>query len=54
LLEVIGSSQAKGRVERANGTLQDRLVKEMRLCGIDTIAAGNAFLPARAVCQGAS
>ena len=40
------TSQAKGRVERANGTLQDRLVKEMRLCGIDTIAAGNAFLPA--------
>src|SRR4030088_335939 len=40
------SSQAKGRVERANGTLQDRLVKEMRLRGIDTIAAGNAFLPA--------
>jgi hypothetical protein len=52
------SSQAKGRVERAHGTLQDRLVKEMRLCGIDTIAAGNAFLPAfmeayNAVCQGA-
>src|SRR3954466_626167 len=40
------SSQAKGRVERANATLQDRLVKEMRLCGIDSIAAGNAFLPA--------
>src|SRR6266446_4636055 len=40
------SSQAKGRVERANGTLQDRLVKEMRLSGIDSIAAGNAFLPA--------
>ena len=40
------SSQAKGRVERANSTLQDRLVKEMRLCGIDTIAAGNSFLPA--------
>lgn len=40
------SSQAKGRVERANGKLQDRLVKEMRLCGIDTIEAGNAFLPA--------
>ncbi len=40
------SSQAKGRVERANGTLQDRLVKEMRLSGIDTLAAGNAFLPA--------
>lgn len=40
------SSQAKGRVERANGTLQDRLVKEMRLAGIGTIEAGNAFLPA--------
>jgi hypothetical protein len=40
------SSQAKGRVERANGTLQDRLVKEMRLAGVDTIEAGNAFLPA--------
>ena len=39
------SSQAKGRVERANGTLQDRLVKEMRLCSIDNIAAGNVFLP---------
>ena len=40
------STQAKGRVERANGTLQDRLVKEMRLRGIDTLAAGNALLPA--------
>ena len=40
------SSQAKGRVERANGTLQDRLVKEMRLRGIDTMEAGNTFLPA--------
>src|ERR1700682_2279726 len=40
------SSQAKGRVERANGTLQDRLVKEMRLCGIDNIEGGSAFLPA--------
>lgn len=39
------SSQAKGRVERANRTLQDRLVKELRLAGIDTIDAGNAFLP---------
>jgi hypothetical protein len=38
--------QAKGRVERANGTLQDRLVKEMRLAGISGIEAGNAFLPA--------
>jgi len=38
--------QAKGRVERANGTLQDRLVKELRLEGISSIEAGNAFLPA--------
>lgn len=36
--------QAKGRVERANLTLQDRLVKEMRLRGIDSMEAGNAFL----------
>jgi hypothetical protein len=40
------SSQAKGRVERANKTLQDRLVKELRLHGISTIAAGNELLPA--------
>ena len=39
------TSQAKGRVERANQTLQDRLVKELRLAGISTIEAGNAFLP---------
>src|SRR4051794_13798974 len=39
------SPQAKGRVERANGTLQDRLVKEMRLAGISTIEAGDALLP---------
>jgi hypothetical protein len=39
------SSQAKGRVERANATLQDRLVKEMRLLGISSMEAGNAFLP---------
>lgn len=37
--------QAKGRVERANQTLQDRLVKELRLQGISTPEAGNAFLP---------
>lgn len=35
--------QAKGRVERANQTLQDRLVKELRLHGISTIEAANAF-----------
>lgn len=39
------SSQAKGRVERANRTLQDRLLKELRLAGISDIAAANAFLP---------
>lgn len=39
------SPQAKGRVERANKTLQDRLVKEMRLRGISTIEAANAYLP---------
>lgn len=39
------SPQAKGRVERANGTLQDRLIKEMRLVGINTMEAANAFLP---------
>lgn len=40
------SSQAKGRVERANLTLQDRLVKEMRIRKISTMAAGNAYAPA--------
>jgi hypothetical protein len=37
--------QAKGRVERSFGTLQDRLVKELRLAGISTIAAANVWLP---------
>lgn len=37
--------QAKGRVERANQTLQDRLIKEMRLAGIQDMAAAQAFLP---------
>lgn len=37
--------QAKGRVERANKTLQDRLIKEMRLQGINDIEQANAFLP---------
>lgn len=40
------SPQAKGRVERANQTLQDRLVKELRLHGIDDMVAANAYLPA--------
>jgi len=38
------SPQAKGRVERANQTLQDRLVKELRLAGINDYQAANAFL----------
>jgi len=38
--------QAKGRVERANQTLQDRLVKELRLQGINDIESANAYLPA--------
>ena len=38
------SSQAKGRVERANRTLQDRLVKELRLAGVSSMEDGNAFL----------
>lgn len=41
------SPQAKGRVERRNGILQDRLIKEMRLAGISTLAAANAFLRQR-------
>jgi hypothetical protein len=36
--------QAKGRVERVNQTLQDRLVKELRLQGISDIDSANAFL----------
>ncbi len=38
------SPQAKGRVERANQTFQDRLVKEMRLRGINDYQAANAYL----------
>jgi hypothetical protein len=40
------SSQAKGRVKRAHKTLQDRLVKELRLAGARTLAEGNTLLPA--------
>jgi hypothetical protein len=45
-VEVIhaNSPQAKGRVERLFGTLQDRLVKEMRLVGVKTKEEGNGFL----------
>jgi transposase len=44
-LILANSPQAKGRVERVNETLQDRLVKEMRLARISTMEEGNAFLP---------
>ena len=37
--------QAKGRIERLWKTLQDRLIKEMRLDGIRTLEEANAFLP---------
>jgi len=39
------SPQAKGRVERSNQTLQDRLVKELRLRGIRTMEEANKFMP---------
>src|ERR1700712_2202189 len=38
------TAAAKGRVERAHQTLQDRLVKELRLNGINDREAGNAFI----------
>ena len=50
-LKLLGSSQfhanspqAKGRVERANQTLQDRLVKELRLRNISDIETANLWL----------
>jgi hypothetical protein len=48
-IEIIcaNSSQAKGRVERANKTLKDRLVKELRLAGVSTMEAGMADYNAR-------
>ncbi len=39
------SPQAKGRIERLWGTLQDRLTKELRLADITTLEDANAFLP---------
>ncbi len=39
------SPQAKGRVERVNQTLQDRLIKEMRLAGINDMDSANTWLP---------
>jgi len=43
-LILANSPQAKGRVERRNGLLQDRLVKELRLRGISDLATANAYL----------
>ncbi|MBA2669842.1 MAG: ISNCY family transposase [Gemmatimonadetes bacterium] len=45
-IEIIaaGTPQAKGRVERSNGTQQDRLIKKMRLRGIADDAAANAYV----------
>lgn len=43
-LILANSPQAKGRVERMNGTLQDRLCKALRLAGASSIAAANALL----------
>jgi hypothetical protein len=44
-LILANSPQAKGRVERANRTLQDRLIKELKMRGIKNIEEANAFLP---------
>jgi transposase len=41
------SPQARGRSERANRTLQDRLVNELRVAGIRTVAAANRYLAER-------
>jgi len=43
-LILANSPQAKGRVERMNGTLQDRLVKELRLAGVSDLESANTFL----------
>lgn len=44
--KILGASspQAKGRVERSNGTQQDRLIKKLRLYGIGTIQEANRYL----------
>ena len=46
-LILANSPQAKGRVERMNGVLQDRLVKELRLAGISDKECANLFLDAK-------
>jgi hypothetical protein len=44
-MTTIHPDEHAGRVERAHLTLQDRLVKELRLEGISSIEAANAFMP---------
>ncbi len=44
-IEIICATRRRPRAERANSTLQDRLVKAMRLEGISSIAEANCFLP---------
>jgi len=46
-LILAGSAQAKGRVERAHGTHQDRLIKKLRLAGIDDYETANQYLRSR-------
>jgi hypothetical protein len=45
-VKIIGASspQAKGRVERSNGTQQDRLIKKLRLCRMGTMPEANRYL----------
>lgn len=52
-IEVIcaNSPEAKGRVERLFGTLQDRLIKEMRLVDIKTRAGANKFIGKKYICD---
>lgn len=44
-MHIASSPEAKGRIERLWGTLQDRLIKELRLAGISSIEQANAWLP---------
>lgn len=46
-LVLAGSPQAKGRVERAHGTHQDRLIKKLRLAGIQDYESANRYLRSR-------
>ena len=50
-LILANSPQAKGRVERMNGVLQDRLVKALRLAGISDLESANRFLDGDVFCR---